>query len=37
VSWLDLARDALLAVVVLAAAGGVGFLALTWLLNHPKD
>jgi hypothetical protein len=36
-SWLDLARYALLAAVAIAAVGAVGVFALTWLLNHPKD
>jgi hypothetical protein len=36
-SWLDLARYALLALVALAAVAAVGAFALAWLLNHPKD
>ena len=36
-SWLDLARYLLLALVALAAVGAVGAFALAWLLNHPKD
>jgi len=37
VSWLELARYALLALVALAGVGAVGAFALAWLLNHPKD
>jgi hypothetical protein len=36
-SWLDLARDVLLALFALAAVGAIGVFALAWLLNHPKD
>ena len=35
--WVDLVRYALLGFAAIAAVAAVGILALTWLLNHPKD